>query len=101
MLIATGSEVQSAVKSQEALKEKGIEVNVNSILSWDGFNAQDDAYKNIVIPPRVKSRVGIEMGTFFGWERYIGDQGIMMGSDTFGASEKGLLRNMDSLSIKL
>jgi len=89
LLIATGSEVQLAIASQKALKEKGIDVNVISMPSWDRFNAQDDAYKNAVIPPYVKNRVGIEMGASFGWERYIGDQGIMMGINTFGASAKG------------
>src|SRR5690625_8049053 len=53
------------------------------------LNTQDDAYKNAVIPPHVKNRVGIEMGSSFGWERYIGDHGIMLGIDRFGASAKG------------
>src|SRR5699024_5299651 len=73
LLIATGSEVQLAVASQQTLKEKGIDTNVISIPSWDRFNAQDDTYKNEVIPPHVKKRVGIEMASSFGWERYIGD----------------------------
>src|SRR5690625_976785 len=89
LLIATGSEVQLAVAAQQALKEKGIDTNVISIPSWDRFNAQDEAYKNEVIPPHVKNRVGIEMGSSFGWERYIGDHGIMLGIDRFGASAKG------------
>ncbi|HLR40749.1 MAG TPA: transketolase [Virgibacillus sp.] len=89
LLIATGSEVQLAVAAQQTLKEKGIETNVISIPSWDRFNAQDEAYKNEVIPPHVKNRVGIEMGSSFGWERYIGDHGVMLGIDRFGASAKG------------
>src|SRR5699024_11187357 len=89
LLIATGSEVQLAIASQKVLKEKGIDVNVISLPSWDRFNAQDDTYKNEVIPLHVKKRVGIEMVSSFGWERYIGDQGIVMGIDTFGASAKG------------
>jgi len=89
LLLATGSEVQLAVAAQQTLKEKGIDTSVISIPSWDRFNAQDEAYKNEVIPPHVKNRVGIEMGSSFGWERYIGDHGIMLGIDRFGASAKG------------
>lgn len=89
LLIATGSEVQLAVASQKELKEKGIDVSVVSMPSWDRFNAQDDAYKNEVIPTQVKSRLAIEMGSPFGWERYVGDNGAILGIDTFGASAKG------------
>ncbi|SES77670.1 transketolase [Oceanobacillus limi] len=89
LLIATGSEVQLAVKAQEALKAKGIEVNVVSMPSWDRFNEQDDAYKNEVLPTNIRKRVAIEMGATFGWERYTGDQGIIMGIDRFGASANG------------
>src|SRR5699024_10376569 len=90
LLIATGSEVQLAVPAQQTLKEKGIDTNVISIPSWDRFNAQDEAYKNEVIPPHVRNRVGIEMGSSFGCERYIGDHGIMLGIDRFGESAKGV-----------
>lgn len=55
----------------------------------DRFNQQDAAYKNEVIPPQVKARVAIEMGTTFGWERYTGEQGGILGIDTFGASAPG------------
>ncbi|PAV29374.1 transketolase [Virgibacillus profundi] len=89
LLLATGSEVQLAVASQQALKEKGIDVSVVSMPSWDRFNAQDEAYKNEVIPPVVKSRLAIEMASPFGWERYVGDNGKVLGIDTFGASAKG------------
>ncbi|MUK90735.1 transketolase [Ornithinibacillus sp. L9] len=89
LLIATGSEVQLAVKAQEALKEQGVDVSVVSMPSWDRFNEQDASYKNEVLPSKVESRVAIEMGATFGWERYVGDQGIVMGIDTFGASADG------------
>ncbi|WP_188455616.1 transketolase [Virgibacillus oceani] len=89
LLLATGSEVQLAVSAKNALKEKGVDVSVVSMPSWDRFNEQDEAYKNEVIPPNVKARVGIEMGSSFGWERYVGDQGSVIGIDTFGASAKG------------
>ncbi|MFZ3577715.1 transketolase [Virgibacillus sp. DJP39] len=89
LLLATGSEVQLAVAAQKELKAKNIHVNVVSMPSWDRFNEQDTAYKNEVIPPQVKARLGIEMASPFGWERYVGDQGAVLGIDTFGASAKG------------
>lgn len=89
LLLATGSEVQLAVKAQEELKNKDIHVNVISMPSWDRFNEQDAAYKNEVLPPKVKNRLAIEMASSFGWERYVGDHGAVLGIDTFGASANG------------
>ncbi|MBY7143578.1 transketolase [Virgibacillus sp. NKC19-3] len=89
LLLATGSEVQLAVASQKALKEKGIDVRVVSMPSWDRFNVQDKAYQNEVIPPHVKSRLAIEMASPFGWDRYVGDGGKILAIDTFGASANG------------
>lgn len=89
LLLATGSEVQLAVASQLELREKGIDARVVSMPSWDRFNKQDEAYRHSVIPPHVKSRVGIEMGSSLGWHRYVGDHGVVLGVDTFGASAKG------------
>ncbi|MCT1576155.1 transketolase [Oceanobacillus kimchii] len=89
LLLATGSEVQLAVRAQETLKEKGIDVQVVSMPSWDRFEAQEDAYKNEVLPKEVKARVGIEMATSFGWERYVGLDGKIIGINRFGASAKG------------
>ncbi len=89
ILLATGSEVQLAVSSQNALKEKGIDVRVVSMPSWDRFELQDETYKNEIIPPQVKARVGIEMAASFGWARYVGDEGAVIGIDRFGASANG------------
>ncbi|WP_042146723.1 transketolase [Paucisalibacillus sp. EB02] len=89
LLLATGSEVQLAVQAQSLLKEKGIDVRVVSMPSWDRFEAQDAAYKNSVIPADVKARVAIEMGSSFGWERYVGLDGKVLGIDRFGASAPG------------
>jgi transketolase len=89
LLLATGSEVQLAVAAQKVLKEKGIDVSVVSMPSWDRFNEQDEAYKHEVIPPNVKKRVAIEMASSLGWHRYAGDEGIVLGIDTFGASADG------------
>ncbi|MFD1360460.1 transketolase [Lentibacillus salinarum] len=89
LLLATGSEVQLAVKAQEALHEKGIHVNVISMPSWDKFNEQDKAYQDQVLPPDVTKRLAIEMASPFGWDRYTGNEGDILGIEQFGASAKG------------
>ncbi|MFC0332862.1 transketolase [Paenibacillus sepulcri] len=88
-IIATGSEVQLAVASQKALAEEGIQVRVISMPSWDLFEQQPQAYKDSVLLPDVKARLAVEMASPFGWERYVGDKGAILGIDTFGASAKG------------
>ncbi|RRJ64329.1 transketolase [Paenibacillus oralis] len=88
-IIATGSEVQLAVKAQAALAEEGIHVRVISLPSWDLFDKQDQAYKDSVILPGVKARVAVEMAHPFGWERYAGESGAVLGIDKFGASAPG------------
>ncbi|MDC3416296.1 transketolase [Aquibacillus salsiterrae] len=89
ILIATGSEVQLAVRAQEELKGQGIDASVVSIPSWDRFAKQDKAYKDQVLPPSVKKRLGIEMASSLGWERFTGDEGKILAIDTFGASANG------------
>src|SRR5699024_314630 len=82
ILLATGSEVQLAVNAQEALKKESIDVSVVSMPSWDRFEKQEASYKESVIPPQVKKRLAIEMASPFGWERYVGDEGSVLGIDT-------------------
>lgn len=89
LLIATGSEVQLAIQAQKELLQKDIDVSVVSIPSWDRFNAQSKEYKDSVLPPHVKKRLAIEMASPFGWERYVGDEGKILGIDHFGASAPG------------
>lgn len=89
ILIATGSEVALAIEAQKALAAKGHDVQVVSMPSQELFNAQDDAYKEKILPAAVTQRVAIEMGTTFGWERYVGLNGKIIGIDKFGASGKG------------
>jgi len=89
ILIATGSEVSLAVKSQAALAEKGINARVVSMPSMDLFEQQSKEYKDSVLLPNVKKRLSLEMGSTFGWERYVGDQGKALGIDIFGASAPG------------
>ncbi|WP_163580002.1 transketolase [Gracilibacillus saliphilus] len=89
ILVATGSEVQLAVKAQKTLKEEGKDVSVVSIPSWDRFDKQDAAYKESVLPSAVTKRVAIEMASSLGWERYVGLEGKIIAIDTFGASANG------------
>ena len=67
--------------------------------SWDRFEAQDEAYKESVLPSNVKARLAIEMASSLGWEKYVGDQGDVLAIDIFGASGNGdvLVKEMDSL----
>ncbi|TYP71812.1 transketolase [Paenibacillus methanolicus] len=88
-IIATGSEVQLAVDAQKALAAEGIHVRVISMPSWDLFEAQPQSYKDSVILPEVKARLAVEMASPFGWERYVGDKGAILGINTFGASAPG------------
>ncbi|WP_028782879.1 transketolase [Thalassobacillus devorans] len=89
LLLATGSEVQLAVAAQQELKEKGYDVSVVSMPSFDRFNVQSDEYKESVLPKAVTKRLAIEMASPFGWERYVGLEGSVLGIDTFGASAPG------------
>jgi transketolase len=89
ILIATGSEVQLAIKSQQALAEQGIHVRVVSMPSWERFELQSDAYKAAVLPADITARLAIEMAYPLGWERYVGDKGAILGISIFGASAPG------------
>ncbi|MFS0778395.1 transketolase [Neobacillus sp. 3P2-tot-E-2] len=89
LLLATGSEVSLAVEAQAALAGEGIHVSVVSMPSWDRFEQQSQEYKNSVLPKNVKKRLGIEVGSSFGWHKYTGDEGDVLAIDTFGASAPG------------
>ena len=86
ILIATGSEVGLALKAKEELQKKGKDVSVVSLPSWERFEAQSEEYKNTVIPPELKKHMTIEAGTTYGWAKYAGDHGVMIGIDEFGMS---------------
>ncbi|MCB0030704.1 MAG: transketolase [Anaerolineales bacterium] len=85
-LIGTGTELSLAVKAQEILAERGIPARVVSLPSWELFAAQDQGYRDNVLPPSLKYRVAVEAGQTLGWERYVGDHGHVVGLDHFGAS---------------
>jgi transketolase len=86
ILIGTGSELSLCVAAYEQLTAEGIRARVVSMPSTDIFDKQDDAYKQSVLPPEVKARVSVEAASVFGWERYVGSQGAIIGMTTFGAS---------------
>jgi len=86
ILIGTGSEVGLCVATQEKLAAEGIKARVVSIPSWELFEEQDAAYKESVLPAAVTARVSVEMASTFGWERYTGPKGKIVGMRTFGAS---------------
>ena len=86
ILIASGSEVSLAVESAERLAAEGIAVRVVSMPSWDLFEKQPPSYRDDVLPPAVKARLAIEAGSPFGWDRYVGPQGAVIGINRFGES---------------
>lgn len=86
LLIASGSEVSLALEAYRALLAEGIPPRVVSMPSWDLFEQQPQVYKDEVLPPRVTRRLAIEAASPFGWDRYVGPQGAVMGMTRFGAS---------------
>jgi transketolase len=86
ILIASGSEVSLAVEAHEKLIAEGIRSRVVSMPSWDIFEHQTQEYRDTVLPPHVKARIAVEQASTFGWERYVGGSGCVIGMKTFGAS---------------
>jgi len=86
ILIASGSEVTLIVEAHEALTAKGIRSRVVSMPSWDIFEHQPAAYREEVLPRSVKARLAVEQASALGWERYVGDEGRVIGMKAFGAS---------------
>lgn len=86
ILMATGSEVQVAVAARAALAADGVKARVVSMPCLEWFEAQDQAYRDKVIPPIVKARVSVEAGVKQGWREYVGDHGRIVSIDHYGAS---------------
>ncbi|WP_062513433.1 transketolase [Halobacillus sp. KGW1] len=89
ILLASGSEVQLIVEAQKELKTKGFDVRVVSVPSFTHFEAQSKEYKEEILPSNVRKRLAVEMGASFGWDRYVGLDGSIIGIDKFGASAPG------------
>ena len=86
LVIATGSEVGPALAAVQLLRQEGRKVRLVSMPSWELFEAQSAAYKEAVLPAACHRRVTVEAGSTFGWERYAGAQGVMIGLNRFGDS---------------
>ncbi len=86
VLIATGSEVQLAVAAREDLATEGIAARVVSMPCVEWFDAQDQAYRDTVLPPGVRARVCVEAGVAQSWQRFAGDAGRIVSLEHFGAS---------------
>ena len=86
ILIGTGSEVALVVEAHAELAKQGVQARVVSMPSWELFEAQPQSYRDDVLPPSVTARLAVEAGVTFGWARWIGDKGAVLGIDRFGAS---------------
>ena len=86
LLLASGSEVSLCVAAYEQLKADGTKARVVSMPSWELFEQQSQAYRDLVIPPGVTARVAVEQASTFGWAQYTGRDGTVIGMKTFGAS---------------
>ena len=86
IIMASGSEVSIALDAAGLLEEADIRARVVSMPCWELFEAQSDDYKESVLPSGVSARVSVEAGATLGWRRYLGERGIAIGVDRFGAS---------------
>jgi len=89
ILIGTGSEVQVALEAREILAGEGISARVVSMPSFELFRAQEQAYRDAVLPPSITRRVSVEAASAFGWHEWVGLGGACIGLDRFGASAPG------------
>jgi transketolase len=86
ILMASGSEVQLIIEAGTRLAAEAISVRLVSFPSWELFAAQDQAYRELVLPSMTKARLAVEAGVSMGWERWVGEKGIVLGVNRFGAS---------------
>jgi transketolase len=86
VLIGTGSELQLAFGAAEALEREGVRARVVSLPCWELFERQDATYRESVLPRAIRARIAVEAGVSLGWERWVGDEGAIVGLDHFGAS---------------
>jgi transketolase len=89
IILASGSEVWVALAARDELTRLGVSARVVSLPCWELFEAQPESYRDSVLPPAQHRRVSIEAGVTFGWREYIGDRGIAIGIDRYGASAPG------------
>ena len=97
ILVGTGSEVQLCVEAKKKLNEKNIKAQVVSMPSWELFEENNAQYKSSILPKGIP-RISVEAGTTLGWQKYIGDNGVSIGIDRFGASAPGNI-NMEKFGF--
>ena len=86
ILMATGSEVEIAVTAAAQLSEQGVDARVVSMPSWELFARQPESYRSEVLPGTITARLAVEAASPFGWQRWVGDNGAVIGIEKFGAS---------------
>ena len=110
ILMASGSEVSLVMAAGQRMADEGVSVRVVSFPSWELFNSTTPEYRNSVLPAATTKRLAVEMGVSQGWEKWVGDEGVIISMDTFGASApyKQLMEkfgftveNIYSIAIKL
>ncbi|HEX8720810.1 MAG TPA: transketolase [Pyrinomonadaceae bacterium] len=89
IMLATGSEVSLCLEARETLQAEGVPVRVVSMPCWELFAEQEASYRESVIPPSVRARLGVEAAASLGWHRWVGDSGDLLCLDRFGASAPG------------
>lgn len=88
IILATGSETNLAIKAQKELENDNIFVRVVNVVSMELFDSQDKDYKELILPNNIRKRLAVEMGSPFGWHKYVGLDGQVLGINKFGASGK-------------
>jgi len=86
ILMASGSEVALIVEAGRALAEGGLAVRLVSFPCWEAFESQSPGYQDMILPPQVKARLSVEAGVQQGWSRWVGEKGVAIGLERFGAS---------------
>jgi transketolase len=86
VLLGTGSEVSLCLAAREQLAAEGINARVVSMPSWEIFDEQPEEYRDRVLPPEIEARVSIEAASTFGWAKYTGPKGAILGMRSFGLS---------------
>jgi transketolase len=86
ILMASGSEVDLIVKAGERLAAEGVNLRLVSFPSWELFREQENTYQEQVLPPEIKLRLAVEAGVSQGWHEWVGDQGVILAVDRYGAS---------------
>ena len=89
IILATGSEIHISLEAKRILSEKGVSARVVSMPSWELFENTSKEYQKAILLPETAARIAVEAGIPMGWERYVGDRGIVIGTKQFGSSAPG------------